>query len=53
MESNWIIKQKVSYIHNNPVLDKIVSLPEDCYFCSARNYADLENDLEITLLNLF
>ena len=53
VETNWFIKQKVNYIHSNPVKDKIVSLPEDYYFSSARNYAGLENDLEIVLLELF
>jgi REP element-mobilizing transposase RayT len=52
-ESNWFIKQKIDYIHNNPVKDKTVSLPEDYYFSSARNYAGLDNDLEIVLLDLF
>lgn len=51
--SDSFIKQKVEYIHNNPVKDKIVANPEDYYFSSARNYADLENDLEIVVLNLF
>ena len=53
VETNWFIKQKVDYIHNNPVKDKTVSLPEDYYFSSARNYAGLENDLEVILLDLF
>ncbi len=53
VETNWFIKQKVAYIHNNPVKDKIVALPEDYYFSSARNYAGLENDLAIILLDLF
>jgi|GEM_PF-5286301 len=47
------IKQKVNYIHSNPVKDKIVVLPEDYYFSSARNYAGLENELEVILLDLF
>jgi REP element-mobilizing transposase RayT len=51
--SNKFIKQKVDYIHNNPVKDKIVALPEDYYFSSARNYAGLDNELEIILLDLF
>jgi len=50
--SNSFIKQKIEYIHNNPVKDKIVTNPEDYYFSSARNHADLENDLEIVVLNL-
>jgi REP element-mobilizing transposase RayT len=51
--SNKFIKQKVDYIHFNPVKDKIVTLPEDYYFSSARNYAELDNELEIILLNFF
>ncbi|MEI7508841.1 MAG: transposase [Flavobacterium sp.] len=53
VESNWFIKQKVNYIHNNPVKEKTVVLAEDYYFSSARNYAGLDNDLEVILLNLF
>lgn len=51
--SNKFIKQKVDYIHKNPVKDKIVTCPEDYYFSSARNYSGLENDLEVVLLDLF
>ena len=53
VETNWFIKQKVDYIHNNLVKDKTVSLTEDYYFSSARNYAVLDNDLEVILLDLF
>ncbi|MBE0390790.1 hypothetical protein BJQ96_00614 [Flavobacterium sp. PL0002] len=53
VESNWFINQKVDYIHNNPVKDKNVTLPEDYYFSSARNYAGLEYELEVILLDLF
>ena len=51
--SNKFIKQKMDYIHNNPVNEKIVTMPEDYYFSSARNYAALENELEVVLLDLF
>ncbi|MES2240435.1 MAG: transposase [Bacteroidota bacterium] len=51
--SNKFIRQKLDYIHNNPVKDKIISLPEDYYFSSARNYAELDNDLDVVLLDLF
>jgi REP element-mobilizing transposase RayT len=53
VETNWFIKQKINYIHNNPVKEKIVTLPEDYYFSSARNYASLENDLEVIILDIF
>lgn len=51
--SNWFIKQKVNYIHNNPIKDKTVTFPEDYYFTSVRNYAGLEYELDIALLDLF
>jgi len=53
IETNWFIKQKVNYIHTNPVKEKIVALPEDYYFSSARNYAGLDNELDVILVNLF
>ncbi len=51
--TNWFIKQKIQYIHKNPVVDKIVSNPEDYVFSSARNYADLDTELEVVVLNVF
>jgi len=53
VETNWFLKQKVNYIHFNPVKEKIVANPEDYYFSSARNYSGLDNDLEIIMLDLF
>jgi len=53
VETNQFIIQKINYIHNNPVKDKIVVCPEDYYHSSARNYANLDNDLEVVLLDLF
>jgi len=53
VETNWFIKQKVDYVNNNPVKDKVVNLPEDCYFSSTRNYAGLKNDLDVVVLELF
>jgi hypothetical protein len=35
------------------VKEKIVTLHEDYYFSFARNYASLENDLEVIILDLF
>jgi REP element-mobilizing transposase RayT len=50
ISSNKFIYQKLNYIHNNPVKDKIVEKPEDYLFSSARNYAELESFLQIELL---
>ncbi len=46
--SNKFIEQKIEYIHNNPVVAGIVVSAEDYLYSSARNYAGLENLLEIT-----
>jgi hypothetical protein len=51
--SNKFIKQKINYIHNNPVVDKMVAYPEDYIFSSARNYAELENELDIIPILIF
>jgi len=48
--SNKFIYQKLNYIHNNPVEDKIVEKPEDYLFSSARNYADLEGVLDVVVI---
>jgi REP element-mobilizing transposase RayT len=50
VSSDKFIYQKLNYIHNNPVKDKIVEKPEDYLFSSARNYAELESLLEIELI---
>ncbi len=50
VSSNKFIYQKLNYIHQNPVKDKIVEKAEDYLFSSARNYADLEYELEIYTL---
>ena len=47
--SNKFFDEKLDYIHNNPVEELIVERPEDYIFSSARNYAGLDNYLEIVL----
>jgi len=47
--SNTFIEQKIEYIHNNPVRSRIVSKAEDYIYSSARNYAEMESILEISL----
>ncbi len=51
--SNEFIKQKLNYIHQNPVVEKIVASAEDYVFSSARNYADLNSELAIIKLEIF
>ena len=43
---------KLEYLHQNPVRAGIVINPEDYLYSSARNYAELDNLLEIELLSL-
>lgn len=49
LHSNEVIKQKLDYIHNNPVEAGIVEKQEDYLYSSARNYQELSSVLEIDL----
>ena len=51
--SNKFLKEKLNYIHNNPVVNGIVDTPEDYRYSSARNYAELPAVLDIVPLYLF
>jgi hypothetical protein len=42
--------QKLNYIHNNPIEDRIVFNAEDVRYSSARNYADLDYEIEVFVL---
>jgi REP element-mobilizing transposase RayT len=50
--SNKFFREKIEYIHNNPVKAGIVEKPEDYFYSSARNYASLEAPIDIPLLVL-
>lgn len=50
LDSEQFTYQKLNYIHNNPVVDRIVEYPEEYLFSSARNYADKEAFLDIVVL---
>ena len=45
--SNTFIKEKITYIHNNPVKNGIVQNPEEYIYSSAKFYAGEESVLEI------
>jgi len=45
--SQKFIEQKIEYIHNNPVKAGIVIDTEDYLYSSAKNYANIDNVLEI------
>ena len=48
--SNWVVEQKVNYIHNNPVEEGLVTNAIDWKYSSARNYAGDQTVLEIDLM---
>ena len=45
-----ILRQKLEYIHYNPVKLGLVDIPEDWRYCSARNYLGSDALLEIDLI---
>ena len=45
--SDKFIKQKINYIHENPVRAGIVEKPEEYLCSSARNYAELDSVLDV------
>ncbi len=47
-----MLRQKVDYIHNNPVKLGLVDRPEDWRYSSARNYFGQDGVLEIDLVEL-
>lgn len=50
--SNSFLRQKLDYIHQNPVKDMIVEQPWDYLFSSARNYAGLRSLLPVELVTI-
>jgi REP element-mobilizing transposase RayT len=47
IESDVVMRQKLEYIHNNPVKRGYVDAPEHWRWSSARNYAGLEGVIEV------
>jgi len=43
--------KKLEYIHNNPVVEMIVTNPWDYLFSSARNYAEMESLLDVVTID--
>jgi len=50
--SNKFIRQKIDYIHSNPVKAGLVVNPDDYLYTSARNYAGLTSVIDIEMLTL-
>lgn len=51
LSDNYMIDQKLDYIHKNPVKAGFVLSPEEYLYSSAKNYAGLENIFEATLID--
>lgn len=47
---NYMIDNKLEYLHNNPVKAEIVSKPEDYLWSSAGDYADKKGLIDLELL---
>lgn len=47
---NYMIDQKLDYLHNNPVKEGFVSNPEDYVFSSAKDYTGQKGLLDVYLL---
>ena len=45
-----VFRQKVAYIHNNPVEEMVVSEPQAYLFSSARDYAGVKGLLDVELV---
>jgi REP element-mobilizing transposase RayT len=45
--SQKFIEQKITYIHENPILAGIVSKSYDYLYSSARNYADMDSVIDV------
>ncbi|MES2288055.1 MAG: transposase [Bacteroidota bacterium] len=43
-------KQKLDYIHNNPLEEMFVSESQEYLFSSARNYSDMKGLIDVTLI---
>ena len=50
LDSNKLMDQKLEYIHNNPVVEGIVDIPEEYLYSSARNYAGRSGLIEVELI---
>ena len=50
--STEFAREKLEYLHNNPVRAGLVRKPEDYIYSSAGNYAEMESVLDVILMDL-
>jgi putative transposase len=46
----YVMKQKIDYVHENPVKEGFVEHPHEYLYSSARNYAEIPGLLEVTVV---
>lgn len=51
LSTNFLMDQKLDYIHNNPVKDGVVDKPEEYCYSSARNYCGLPGLLKVSFMD--
>lgn len=51
LHSNELRRQRLQYLHQNPVVAGFVDTPEDFLYSSARNYADRPGLVEVLLID--
>ena len=51
LDSASLIREKLDYIHRNPVEEEIVDEPEHYWYSSARDYAGSKGLIDVALLN--
>ena len=47
LDNNYLIEQKISYVHQNPLRELIVQNPEDYIFSSACDYAGIKGLVKV------
>lgn len=50
LHNNYLVEQKLNYLHRNPVTAGFVEEPEHWYYSSARDYAGSQGRLHITFI---
>jgi putative transposase len=50
LDSNYLLQQKLDYIHNNPVEAGFVEQPQDYLYSSAKNYCGQVGLIEVILI---
>jgi len=52
IESEYFLRQKMAYIHDNPVVAGWVEYAKEWYYSSQRNYDDLSAPIDIDVLDV-